>query len=266
MAKYYAVKVGANPGIYGTWPECEKQVKGFKGAKYKSFSTLDEAKEFIASSDTNGDEIKMFSVDTDSKPTKASDALKETKSSNKKEITLYDLRAAFLTDGVDFPKAYVDGSYVDGTFSYGVIFLNDPQADFVTFAGVSDDEELAVHRNVSGECLAAMTALSYAKSIGLKDISICYDYKGVGLWPLKQWKANTDHTREYVEFCDMIAEDVNIHFVKVDAHDNDVANEAVDGLAKYEVSLPHKQVRYHALSRQLSEMKTDYKCGVWPQR
>ena len=26
--KYYAVKVGKTPGIYGTWSECEEQIKG----------------------------------------------------------------------------------------------------------------------------------------------------------------------------------------------------------------------------------------------
>ena len=34
--KYYAVKVGKTPGIYGTWSECEEQIKGFPGALYKA--------------------------------------------------------------------------------------------------------------------------------------------------------------------------------------------------------------------------------------
>lgn len=45
--KYYAVKNGRNIGIYDSWEECKKQVNGFKGAKYKSFSTLKEAKGYI---------------------------------------------------------------------------------------------------------------------------------------------------------------------------------------------------------------------------
>jgi len=35
--KWYVVWVGRNPGIYSTWAECEKQVKGFFGAKFKSY-------------------------------------------------------------------------------------------------------------------------------------------------------------------------------------------------------------------------------------
>lgn len=41
--KYYVVWVGREPGIYKTWKECEMVVKGFEGARYKSFETEDEA-------------------------------------------------------------------------------------------------------------------------------------------------------------------------------------------------------------------------------
>lgn len=45
--KYYAVRVGLVPGIYNTWVECETQVKYFQGAKFKSFTTMREAVEFM---------------------------------------------------------------------------------------------------------------------------------------------------------------------------------------------------------------------------
>lgn len=38
MAKVYVVWVGRAPGIYDTWAQCDSQVKGFSGAKYKSFN------------------------------------------------------------------------------------------------------------------------------------------------------------------------------------------------------------------------------------
>lgn len=41
--KFYAVKKGKKPGIYTTWPDCQKQVNGFPGAEYKSFKTKNEA-------------------------------------------------------------------------------------------------------------------------------------------------------------------------------------------------------------------------------
>ena len=45
--KYYAVKVGRTIGIYNTWEECKEQVDGFEGARYKSFSKLEDAQEYL---------------------------------------------------------------------------------------------------------------------------------------------------------------------------------------------------------------------------
>lgn len=41
--KVYAVRRGCNPGLYFTWAECEEQVKGFPGARYKGFRSWSEA-------------------------------------------------------------------------------------------------------------------------------------------------------------------------------------------------------------------------------
>jgi ribonuclease HI len=41
--KYYVVWVGAKPGIYNSWPDCQKQVAGFPKARYKSFESKLEA-------------------------------------------------------------------------------------------------------------------------------------------------------------------------------------------------------------------------------
>lgn len=46
--KFYAVKVGRQTGIFRTWPECQKQVTGFQGAKFKGFATLAEAQRWLA--------------------------------------------------------------------------------------------------------------------------------------------------------------------------------------------------------------------------
>ena len=35
--KYYVVWEGAKPGIYESWDDCQRQIKGFPNAKYKSF-------------------------------------------------------------------------------------------------------------------------------------------------------------------------------------------------------------------------------------
>jgi ribonuclease HI len=46
--KFYAVWAGHKPGIYTTWAEAEKQVKGYPKAGFKSFPTLVLAKDALA--------------------------------------------------------------------------------------------------------------------------------------------------------------------------------------------------------------------------
>ncbi len=38
--KYYVVWKGRQTGIFDNWPDCEKAIKGFPNAKYRSFRTL----------------------------------------------------------------------------------------------------------------------------------------------------------------------------------------------------------------------------------
>lgn len=50
--KFYVVWEGHQPGVYSAWTECQNQISGFSGAKYKSFSTLAAAeKAFTESAD-----------------------------------------------------------------------------------------------------------------------------------------------------------------------------------------------------------------------
>lgn len=35
--KFYVVWIGHHPGVYATWEACNKEISGFKGAKYKGF-------------------------------------------------------------------------------------------------------------------------------------------------------------------------------------------------------------------------------------
>lgn len=41
--KYYVVWNGHEPGIYDSWSKCQKQIKNYPGAIYKSFGSLKEA-------------------------------------------------------------------------------------------------------------------------------------------------------------------------------------------------------------------------------
>lgn len=45
--KYYAVAVGRSSGIFTSWASAEREVKGFAGAKFKSFPTEAEAEAWL---------------------------------------------------------------------------------------------------------------------------------------------------------------------------------------------------------------------------
>lgn len=48
--KFYVVWEGVTPGVYTSWTDCQLQIKGYEGAKYKSFDTREEAERAAASS------------------------------------------------------------------------------------------------------------------------------------------------------------------------------------------------------------------------
>ena len=45
--KYYAVKKGRKTGIFTSWDECKEQVHGFLDAEYKSFSSEEDANNYL---------------------------------------------------------------------------------------------------------------------------------------------------------------------------------------------------------------------------
>ena len=63
--KFYAVKKGYKPGIYTTWAECQEQVKSFKGALYKSFSSEEDAKIFVYGNANNASQTNNVLSETD---------------------------------------------------------------------------------------------------------------------------------------------------------------------------------------------------------
>lgn len=62
---YYSVFKGFNKGIYRSWKECEKEVKGYKGAIYKKFKSEKEAIEFLNNGKLKDDKSNFLKVYTD---------------------------------------------------------------------------------------------------------------------------------------------------------------------------------------------------------
>lgn len=231
--KYYAVRQGRVPGVYTTWVDCEKQVKGFGGAIYKSFPTETEARAFV---DDSGLSLSDFMSAKRSEP----------KSRN--EVQSKPIHSRIIGSRVknkvsssvvkpDFTKsnhviAYIDGSYNKGTNTVGaggVIFLNGTKE---TFSFPSNDERYTSFWNVAGELLAAMYVMKYAVDHGTPECSLYYDYMGIEMWATKRWKRNNTLTQQYAAFYDSIKDYVRVHFHKVAAHTGDTYNEMADALAK----------------------------------
>lgn len=42
--KFYVVWKGVKPGVYGSWQECQQQIKGYEGARYMAFPNEEQAK------------------------------------------------------------------------------------------------------------------------------------------------------------------------------------------------------------------------------
>lgn len=46
-SKFYGLAVGDTPGVYTDWADCQANMVNTKGAKYRKFTTREEAEEFV---------------------------------------------------------------------------------------------------------------------------------------------------------------------------------------------------------------------------
>ncbi|MCM1106298.1 MAG: ribonuclease H family protein [Blautia sp.] len=207
--KYYAVKKGKTPGVYRTWEECKNQVHGFPGAVYKSFPTQEEAAAFALSHAPEAAGADSLA------PAGAGDA-----------VTDY---------------AFVDGSYnaKSRMYGYGGFLVSNGRR--YVLKGCGEDPELAGMRNVAGEVAGSMAAMEKALELGMKELTIYYDYMGIEMWATGAWKRNKRGTKEYYDFVQGIREKLAISFVKVKGHAGIEGNEEADRLAREAVGIESKR-------------------------
>lgn len=193
--KFYAVKKGKVPGVYTTWDACRRMVHGFPGAVYKSFPTREEAEAFadVAASEDGGNQ----SVD----------------------VTPENY-------------AFVDGSFNSATSVYGFGGFLVTHEERYVISGNGNDPQMASMRNVAGEVLGSMAAVEKALELGLKDLTIYYDYMGIEMWATGAWKRNKQGTIAYYDFMQSIKDQISLHFVKVKGHSGVEGNEEADRLAR----------------------------------
>lgn len=226
--KYYAVKKGRVPGIYQTWNETKEQVNGYSGAIYKSFSTLQEAENFI--SDTNEQINNNKNNDTISKDMN----------------TKIEENIASLSENEVI--AFVDGSYNPKAerAGFGTIIISKGGNKYTSYKsfGRGYSEDLIALKNVVAELEGVKEAIEVAVNSNKTKITIYYDYSGIKMWATKQWKTNNKITQNYVEFMQNKMKQIDIEFVKVPAHSGVTYNEEADELAKYSLlAKGHKTYR-----------------------
>ena len=133
--------------------------------------------------------------------------------------------------------AFVDGSFnvKTGVYGYGG-FLFDGQDKHI-LSGSGDDAEMATMRNVAGEILGSMAAVEKAIELGIKELSIYYDYMGIEMWATGAWKRNKEGTIAYHEYMNSVRDKIQINFIKVKGNSGVEGNEEADILAKKAVGV-----------------------------
>lgn len=220
--KFYAVRVGVVPGIYRTWEECEPQIFGVKGAKYKSFPTMEQAEEFLNAA---GGPI---TVSSDEAPVPAPELVRTKKAEPEENVeeTGYKVPEGTLV-------AFVDGSFDAKTMRYGFgcVLLTDDGRE-ICENGWGNHPEAVTARNVAGELRATLTALKRAEEMGYKNVRICHDYIGIAAWFKGEWKASSFVAKEYVAATEAYGGVLSVTFEKIAAHTGVKYNEMADRLAK----------------------------------
>ncbi|WP_275372515.1 ribonuclease H family protein [Clostridium tertium] len=214
MGKYYAIKEGFDFSnnkkiadiVVTNWNDCQKYIKGVKGAKYKSFTTEKEALEYL-----NNNSV------------------------HKKGDGTYPM---------DCLHFYVDGSFNTDTnlYSYGLVaVLKD--TILYTEANKSADSSQSGIRQIAGELQGAVRAATTAVRNKVSKIVIFHDYEGVahhatGLWDRK----DVSSINYYNTMQKIMSNGLEIVFVKVDAHTGDIYNEIADELCKIKLGIKSDRV------------------------
>ncbi|KMK75010.1 ribonuclease H [Alkalihalobacillus pseudalcaliphilus] len=155
--KYYVVWEGRNRGIYTSWAECEKQVKGYTGARFKSFQSEAEANAAFS-----GKSTQVFA--------------KSNKGSAKKKEKISESEIIWDSISVDV------GSHGNpGKIEYKGV---DTKTGEVLFA----QDDIPVGTNNMGEFLAIVHGLAYLKKQGSN--KPIYSDSVTGMKWVKQRKAN----------------------------------------------------------------------------
>ncbi|MDD7792936.1 ribonuclease H1 domain-containing protein [Clostridium sp. 'White wine YQ'] len=213
--KVYAIKEGFDSEanmkienkIVDTWAECLKYVKGVKGAKYKSFEDINEAKRFLE----EGSKLLKMGVDEYPK---------------------------------DCLHIYVDGSYNISTqkYSYGLVAVRNNVVEYIDSASAVDTSKSNI-RQIAGELEAAVKGVEYALSRDDKKVVIIHDYEGIAHHATGFWERREESSIRYFNrMNELMKLGIEVIFVKVDSHTGEFFNELADEKCKEKLAIDSDRV------------------------
>lgn len=149
--KYYVVWQGNQPGIYDSWAECEKQIKGVAGAKYKSYESRTLAEQAFRI----GPELAASVV--------------ERQTQGACILGVDDEGMTVVRSNVQGPKPELDAIAVDAACS-GNPGVMEYQGVYVASRTQLFHYKAPVGTNNIGEFLAIVHGLAYLKKNNLKQV------------------------------------------------------------------------------------------------
>ena len=195
--KYYAIRQIEGvvyKEILTSWEECKPVVTG-KMCEYKSFAKESDAIAYLESYVEEPKEEEIL---------------------NNKDNYIY----------------YVDGSYKGDMIGWGFVLIKDNTKLTQMCGGLEPNEDTS--RNITGELEATKMAVRHALANDFKNITIIYDYQGIGSYVNGSWKPKTNESKAYLNWMNKTIEEnsLNVSFVKVKGHSDNKWNDEVDTMAK----------------------------------
>jgi ribonuclease HI len=230
--KFYAIKHGVDPQtnltvgaliLDTTWADAERYIKGVKGAEFKSFTKREDAEAYI-----QGDSSSL-AVNLEMQP--------------------------------DVFYCFVDGSFNQEipNYSFGLCAIMNEKVVHINNGQGSNPSAIAMQQ-VGGELLGALMSLVYAKSRDIKKVVILHDYLGVANHATGTWKRDSDYSKVYHNWMQNFFKsnpEMNISFLKVDAHTGNDFNEIADGLAKMALGITPNPIFYRMVEKHNVKLSED---------
>jgi ribonuclease HI len=218
MKKFYAVARGRNPGIFTAWfgpAGAEAQIRGFAGARYKGFPSIEEAREWLEKQ--KGSES----------PTKKERPGRDT--SDDAPVSRHDAPGKVLV--------YTDGGSLGnpGPGGYGALILDgEERTELARGYRLTTNNRMELMA-----CIAALEALEKPSDVILHSDSR-YVVNGISKGWARKWRANrwmrtkeeaaenADLWARLLDLCDLH----RVRFVWVRGHAGHEENERCDALAR----------------------------------